>query len=289
MPSILAFGSSIVGDGQPTYVIAEIGINHNGELDLAKRLIDTAVLAGCDCVKFQKRTPAVCVPEQQRAVPRDTPWGTMTYLEYRERIEFGDAEYADISRYCAERGIAWTASVWDEPAADFIEAYDPPFHKIPSAALTDLGLLRRVALSGRPVVLSTGMSTPQQIAAAVDTLSGVPVALLHCTSTYPSSPAEVNLRYMDVLRAEYGCPVGYSGHEVGLQISIAAVARGADLLERHITLDRAMQGSDHAASLEPGGLMRLVRDTRIVEQALGDGVKRVYESELPIMKKLRRI
>lgn len=281
-------GGRLVGQGQPVYVVAEIGINHNGDLDLTKRLIDAAKVAACDAVKFQKRTPELCVPREQRDIMRETPWGLMSYLEYRHRVEFGENEYQLIDRYCREREITWFASVWDEPSVEFMEAFHPVCYKIPSAALTDQALLRRVRRTGRPVILSTGMSTMEHIRSAVSVLGLENLVITHCTSTYPARAKEVNLRVIETLKREFDCPIGYSGHEVGLQVTYAAVALGAALIERHITMDRAMWGSDQAASVEPWGLMRLMRDVRIIEQARGDGVKRVYESELEIMKKLRR-
>ncbi len=284
----IRIGDRAVGDGQPVYIVAEIGINHNGDLALAKRLIDAAYLAGCDAVKFQKRTPELCVPPEQRDIPRETPWGLMSYLEYRHRLEFGQPEYDEIDRYCRERGITWFASVWDEPSVDFLERYAPVCYKIPSAALTDHNLLRYLRQTGRPLILSTGMSTLEQIREAVDILGEDNLLITHCTSTYPCPPHELNLRMIETLRREFHCPIGYSGHEVGLQTTYAAVVLGACLVERHITLDRAMWGSDQAASVEPWGFMRLVRDIRVIEAALGDGVKRIYESELPIMNRLRR-
>jgi YrbI family 3-deoxy-D-manno-octulosonate 8-phosphate phosphatase len=285
----LPVGARAIGDGEPTYVIAEIGINHNGSVEIAKKLIDGAVAAGCDCVKFQKRTPELCVPADQQHLERDTPWGRITYLEYRRKVELNFAQYADIARYCRDRGIAWTASCWDEPSVDFLAAFDPPFLKAPSAALTDHELLRAMQATGRPVLLSTGMSTLEQIDAAVEALGAEQLLLAHATSTYPCPPRELNLRMLLTLRDRYeGVPVGYSGHETGLATTYAAVALGAAFLERHITLDRSMWGSDQAASVEVVGLMRLVRDVRAIEESLGDGVKRVYQSELGALKRLRR-
>lgn len=278
-----------IGSGSPVYIVAEIGINHNGDVDVAKRLMQVAADAGCDAVKFQKRTPSICVPPDQQSVMRETPWGTMSYLNYKERIEFGKAEYQEIADYALELGVDWFASPWDVPSVEFLNDLDVCCHKIASACVTDLELLDAVNLSGRPVILSTGMSTMDEIRAAVARFTAVPLALTHSTSTYPCPPEQLNLRVMDSLRAEFNVPVGYSGHETGLATTIAAVARGASIVERHISLDRAMWGTDHAASVEPGGLMRLVRDIRVVESALGDGSKRVYESELPIAAKLRRI
>lgn len=288
MARAVEIGGRLIGEGRPVYVIAEIGINHNGDLDMARRLIDAAKLSGVDAVKFQKRTPELAVPADQRDVPRETPWGVISYLEYRRRIEFGEPEYREIQQYCAARDLAWFASVWDEPSVEFMEAFSPVCHKVPSAGLTNPSLLARVRTTGRPIILSTGMSTPEQIREAVSRLGTDRLVLMHCTSTYPAKADEINLRVMDSLRREFGCPVGYSGHEVGLQISYAAVALGAAALERHITLDRAVWGTDQAASVEPWGFSRLMRDVRVIERALGDGVKRVYESELPIMKRLRR-
>jgi N-acetylneuraminate synthase len=281
-------GDRRVGNREPTYVIAEIGINHNGDVALAKQLIDVAVVAGCDAVKFQKRTPERCVPPEQRDLTRETPWGVMTYLEYRRRIELGQGEYVEIDRYCRERGMTWFASCWDPESVDFIEEFDPVCHKIASASLTDDELLDRLTKSGRPLILSTGMSTMEQIHAAVGKLPVERLLLAHSTSTYPCRPDELNLRMLATLREQFECPVGYSGHEVGLQTTVAAVALGACFIERHVTLDRAMWGSDQAASIEPTGLLRLVRDIRVIETALGDGVKQVYESELPVRARLRR-
>lgn len=277
-----------VGTGHPTFVIAEIGINHNGDLEAAKKLIDAAALAGCDAVKFQKRTPELCVPPEQRDLMRETPWGLMTYMEYRQRIEFGREQYAEIDRYSREKGIPWFASCWDEASVDFVEQFAPPCHKIASPSLTDDPLLKRLSDSGRPLILSTGMSTMEEIQHAVALLGQDRLLVAHTTSTYPCRPDEINLRMLHTLMRALDCPVGYSGHEVGLQITLGAVALGATFVERHITLDRAMWGSDQAASLEPQGLMRLVRDIRVIERALGDGVKRVYESEQPVREKLRR-
>ncbi len=288
MGRIVELGGRSVGDGHPAYIIAEIGINHNGDLGVAKKLIDAATLAGCDAVKFQKRTPELCVPPEQRNVLRETPWGLMTYLDYRHRVEFGQQEYAEIDRSCKQKGIAWFASCWDEPLVDFIERFSPVCYKIASASLTDERLLQHTNATGRPLVLSTGMSTMPEIRGAVSLLNTDHLLIAHSTSSYPCKPEELNLRMIQTLRQEFDCPVGYSGHEVGVQTTCAAVALGACFIERHITLDRAMWGSDQAASVEPHGFMRLVRDIRVIEQALGDGIKRVYDSEIPILQKLRK-
>ena len=279
-----------VGPDHPAYIIAEIGLNHNGSLELAKRLIDVAAEAGCDAVKFQKRTPELCVPESMKAVQRETPWGVMSYLEYRHRVELDQEGYAAIDAHCRQAGITWFASPWDEPSVDFLEAFTPACYKVASACLTDQGLLARIAATGRPVLLSTGMSTMEEIQRAVAQLAGAPLGIAHCTSAYPCPPDELNLRMIGTLRATFpGRPIGYSGHETGLQTTLAAVCLGATFIERHITLDRSMWGSDQAASVEPGGLTRLVRDIRVIESALGDGVKRIYERELPLKAKLRRV
>ncbi len=288
MAKAVKIGNRWIGDDYPVYIVAEIGINHNGDIEIARRLMDAARHAGVDAVKFQKRTPELCTPPDQRNQMRDTPWGYITYLEYRHKIEFGEDEYREIDRYAREIEIDWFASVWDEPSVDFMEQFNPVAYKIPSAALTDHGLLRKLRGAGRPVILSTGMSTIDEIRAAVPLLDKDKLVICHTTSAYPCPPEELNLRMINTLKAEYDCPIGYSGHEVGLIPSAVAVALGACLVERHITLDRAMWGSDQAASVEPGGFERLVKYVRVSEMALGDGVKKVYESEIPSMRKLRR-
>ncbi|MEQ6898203.1 N-acetylneuraminate synthase family protein [Microbacterium sp. KR10-403] len=283
-------GSHVIGGGHPAYVIAEIGLNHNGDVELAKRLIDVAAHAGADAVKFQKRTPEIATPEHMRDTPRETPWGTMTYLDYRRRVEFGRDEYVEISDYATMAGLDWFASPWDVPSVAFLEDLNVVAHKVASASVTDLELLAALRETGKPIILSTGMSTIEQIDRALAELDTGRVVLMHATSTYPMEPEEANIKTIATLRDRYpGIPVGYSGHERGLQISVAAVALGAVAVERHITLDRTMWGSDHAASLEPSGLEHLVRDIRIVEEALGDGVKRVFPGELAPMAKLRRV
>jgi N-acetylneuraminate synthase len=283
-------GNRMVGDGHPAYVIAEIGINHNGDLDLAKQMVDAAVHAGADAVKFQKRTPEIATPPEQQRQMRETPWGYVTYLDYRHKVEFNQQQYREIDRYCKQKGIAWMVSVWDEPSVDFMEKFDTPAYKIPSASLTDFGLIRKTRATGKPIILSSGMSTMQQIKKGVGAAGDKNLVLMHCTSTYPCEPEELNLKMIETLRSEFqNVPIGYSGHEVGLVPSAVAVALGACMVERHITLDRAMWGSDQAASVEPGGFERLVKYIRVSEASLGDGVKRVYESEKPSMKKLRRV
>jgi N-acetylneuraminate synthase len=285
----ITIGKRKIGDGHPTYLVAEIGINHDGDVEIAKSLIDVAARHGIDAVKFQKRTPELCVPPDQRGHMRETPWGYITYLDYRYKVEFGLDEYAEIDRYCKQVGIPWFASVWDEPSVDFLEQFDPICYKIPSASLTDHSLLRHVRKTKRPMILSTGMSTMQQIQEAVKVAGEDNLVVTHATSTYPCDPEELNLKMIGTLRESFSCPIGYSGHEVGLIPSVVAVSLGACMVERHITLDRAMWGGDQAASVEPGGLERLVKYIRVTEAALGDGVKQVYASELPSLRKLRRI
>jgi len=283
-------GNSMVGDGHPVYVIAEIGINHNGSLEVAKKLIEGAAQAGCDAVKFQKRTPELCVPMDQRLIERDTPWGRMTYMDYRHKVEFGFEEYSEIDAYCREKGIAWFASCWDEEAVDFMEQFNPPCYKAASASLTDLTLLKKTKATGRPLIISTGMSTMEEVDAAVNELGRENLLIAHTNSTYPCPVEELNLRMIHTLQQRYpDNPIGYSGHEVGLATTWAAVALGATFVERHVTLDRAMWGSDQAASVEISGMSRLVSNIRDIEKALGDGVKRVYDGEAAARKKLRRV
>ncbi|WP_413354701.1 N-acetylneuraminate synthase family protein [Microbacterium sp. 1P06AB] len=286
----VTIGSHVLGGGHPVYVIAEIGLNHNGDVALAKRLIDVAADAGANAVKFQKRTPEIATPAHMRDVLRETPWGTMTYFEYRHRVEFDRDQYIEIGDHATIRGLDWFASPWDVPSVDFLEDLGVVAHKVASASLTDLELLEALRATGKPVILSTGMSTINQIDRALEVLGTDRTVLMHATSTYPMEPEEANIKMIASLRDRYaGVPVGYSGHERGLQISLAAVAIGAVAVERHITLDRTMWGSDHAASLEPNGLTHLVRDIRVIETALGDGVKRIYDGELAPMAKLRRV
>lgn len=283
----IRIGGHAVGPGLPTYIIGEIGINHNGDLDVARELMDVAAAAGCDAVKFQKRTPEICVPLDQRSKIRDTPWGQMTYMEYKERVEFGDAEYGAINEHAHATGLQWFASPWDIPSVDFLEKFDVPTHKVASASLTDEPLLQALADTGKPLIVSTGMSTIEEVDRAMEVLAGCEIVLLHSTSTYPCPPEESNLRTITTLSERYGIPIGYSGHEKGLQVTLGAVVLGAVAVERHITLDRTMWGSDHAASLEPQGLTHLVRDIRVLEAAMGDGVKRVFPGEEEPRRRLR--
>lgn len=281
-------GNHVIGDGHPTYIIAEIGINHNGDLETAKDMILKAKETGVSAIKFQKRTPELCVPKEQRDMMRETPWGYITYMEYRERVEFSKEDYQEIDSLCKELDIDWFVSVWDEPSVDFMEPFNPICYKLASASLTDHALLRKVRATGRPMILSTGMSTGEQIKEAVDVVGLDDLVILHATSTYPCDPAELNLKMIPTLKEQFSCPIGYSGHEVGLITSVVAVSMGACVVERHFTLDRSMWGSDQAASVEPGGFRLLTKYIRVTEMALGDGVKQVYDSEKSSMKKLRR-
>ena len=284
----IRIGQQWIGHGAPVYVIAEIGINHNGSVELAKRLIEEAARAGCNAVKFQKRTPEKALPRDQWAIVRETPWGRMSYIDYRRRIEFKWPDYVEIDRCCSSHGIDWFASCWDEESVDFIERFNPPCHKVASASVTDLALLRKIGTTGRPIIMLTGMSTLAQVADAVQALDSDQLLIAHSTSSYPCPIDALNLRMVETLRRLYPqCPIGYSGHETGLVPTWAAVALGATFVERHITLDRAMWGSDQAASVEITGLRRLVGAIRDLEIALGDGVKRIHESEIPSIRRLR--
>ena len=271
-----------------TYIIAEIGINHNGDLNKTKQLIDIAKVAGCDSVKFQKRNPDVCVPEHQKSIERDTPWGRMTYLDYKHRIEFGKAEYDEIDRYCKQNGIEWSASPWDLDSLDFLMQYDIPYIKIPSALLTNNELLGASAKTGKKIILSTGMSSMEEVEKAVDIIKDCDYSLLHCNSTYPAPIDDLNLNCIKTLKEKFGCEVGYSGHEYGLSTSISSVCLGATIIERHITLDRSIWGTDQLCSVEPQGLIKLVKGIRELERALGDGNKVVTEKEKLIREKLRK-
>jgi N-acetylneuraminate synthase len=289
MKRAIKIGEQWVGDGYPTYIVAEIGINHNGSLENALKMIDIAKTNNVNAVKFQKRTPELCVPLDQRNQMRETPWGYISYFDYRKKVEFGREEYNKINDYCREKGITWFASVWDEPSVDFLEVYHPVAYKIPSASLTDHALLKKLRTTKHPLILSTGMSSMDQIRKAVKLIGTDDLVITHSTSTYPCEPEELNLNMIGTLKKEFPCPIGYSGHEVGLVTSVVAVGLGACLVERHITLDRAMWGGDQAASVEPGGVERLVKYIRVTEKALGDGVKKVYDSEKSSLKKLRRV
>lgn len=279
-----------VGDQFPCYVVAEIGINHNGDIDVAKKLISYAKVFDFQCVKFQKRTPEKCVPEEQKNIRRQTPWGEMSYLEYRKKVEFSPAQYGDIISYCNQSNIHFSSSVWDIDSLNWAMSIDVPFLKVPSALITDEDLLTETAKAGRPVVISTGMSTLEEIDHAVNIVlrKNRDLIICHCHSTYPAPIQELNLRVIPFFKERYPeCLIGYSGHEFGLDTTVMSVALGANFVERHVTIDRTMWGTDQMASVEPQGMYKLTRDIRLMKQALGDGIKKVYSSELIARKKLR--
>ena len=288
MSKCVKIADRLIGDGNPCFIIAEIGINHNGSVDLAKKMIDIAVTTGCDAVKFQKRTVDVVYTQEELAKERKSVFGN-TNGDLKRGLEFGEAEYKELDKYCKEKGIIWFASCWDEASVDFIDKFDVPCYKIASASLTDDNLLRYTRTKKKPVLLSTGMSTLDEIRHAVKVLGKDDLIIYHCTSTYPSNADEMNLLAIEELKKEFDCPIGYSGHERGVTPSVLAVALGACSVERHITVDRTNWGSDQAASLEMAGLYHMVRDIRQVPSILGDGKKVVYSRELPIIDKLRRV
>lgn len=286
----VAIGEQLVGPDQPVYMIGEIGINHNGDVEIAKQLMDAAATAGAQAVKFQKRNPDVAVPEHQKSKMRSTPWGEMTYLDYKFRVEFEREEYTEIDRYAKELGLQWFASPWDVDSVEFLEnQFDALTYKVASASLTDFELLREIAETGKPVLCSSGMSDWETLDAAVEVFDRDKLVLMHATSTYPLPPEEVNLLAIPAMRERYGVPVGYSGHELGLEISFAAAALGAVTIERHITLDSSMWGSDQSASMEPREFASLVKGVRVLEQAMGDGVKRVMPGEESKIDSLRKV
>lgn len=288
MRNKINIGDYVIGNDKPCFIIAEIGINHNGDIDLAKKLISAAVLAGCHAVKFQKRTIEVVYSKEELDKPRESPFGKLN-LDLKKGLEFEQEQYSSINEYCESHNIIWFGSAWDEKSADFLEKFDPPCYKISSATLTDDNLLKHHLQFNKPLIISTGMSTIEQIDHAVEILNSDNLIIMHCTSTYPAKLEELNLSVIKTLKERYKVPVGYSGHEIGLATTLAAVVLGADIVERHITLDRSMWGSDQAASIEPHGFSRLVRDIKAYETALGDGIKKIYESEIPIIEKLRRV
>jgi N-acetylneuraminate synthase len=287
MNKTIQIGNKLVGYNQPCFFIAEIGINHNGSVETAKKLIDLAALSGCDAVKFQKRTVDVVYTQEELARPRPNPFGE-TNGDLKRGLEFGFNEYLEIHKYCAQKGIMWLASCWDEESVDFIEQFNPPAYKIASATLTDKDLLLYTKSKGRPIILATGMSTIEEIDSAMEILGHENTIIMQCTATYPSENSELNLSVINQYKARYKTLVGYSGHERGIAPSFLAAAMGACIVERHITLDRAMWGSDHAASLEPEGLHKLIRDIKLIPTLMGSGEKCVYTDEKPIIEKLRR-
>ena len=286
-------GNRWVGDGEPCYVVAEIGANHNGDVGLAAHLFEAAKTAGADAVKTQKRVPALCVPPDMQGHMKDTPWGRMTYLAYRERLEFQTAEYLALDLVSRRIALPWFASCWDPPSLEFIMRYDPPAIKIASACVTDLELLRLHAQTSKPLIMSVGMSTTKEIdrAFAALAVSGSPdnIVLLWCRSTYPADPETLNLAAMTTLRERYRVPVGFSDHHVGLWMSLCAVAMGAAMIERHFTLNRSMWGTDQAASVEPAGLTKLISQIRRFESARGDGRLGPLPAEIEVAKRLRRV
>lgn len=288
MSKYVKIADKFIGDGYPCFIIAEIGINHNGSVALAKKMIDIAITTGCDAVKFQKRTINVVYTKAELDKERKSVFGN-TNRDLKEGLEFGFEEYTEIDRYCKEKGILWFASCWDEQSVDFIDQFNVPCYKIASASLTDDNLLRYTRSKGKPILLSTGMSTMEEIEHAIEILGKDDLIIYHCTSTYPSNAEETNLKAIQVFKDMFNCPIGYSGHERGVTPSVLAVALGANSVERHITVDRTNWGSDQAASLEMAGLYHMVRDIRQVPELLGDGNKIVYPREIPIIDKLRRV
>lgn len=284
----IKIGKNFIGEGEKTYIIGEIGINHNGDVNLAKKLMEIAKSCGCDAVKFQKRTVEKVYSQEELAFPRISPFGS-TNGDLKRGLEFGQKEYKEIDKYAKELGIDWFASCWDKDSVDFMEKFNSPAYKIPSALLTNDALLKYTRKTGKPIILSTGMSTIDEIKHAVDILGEENLVICHCTSTYPSALEEINLKVINYLKENYNCPIGYSGHERGYLPSVLSVMYGSTLVERHITIDRTLWGSDQAASLEPEGLRRMIRDIRSIPTVVGDGKKVVYKNEIPIIKKLRKV
>ena len=286
----IKLGGIDVGESSKVFMIAEIGINHNGDLAIAKKLMDAASACDYHCAKFQKRTPDLAVPEHQKNVMRETPWGYITYLEYKKKIEFEKNEYDYIDAYCREKELLWSCSVWDIPSLEFMCGYDVPFIKLPSAMLTNHELLREAGRTGKALMLSAGMSTLEETDAAVEIMekhTDGSYILLHANSSYPAPHEELNLRVIPMLEARYGCIVGYSGHEYDLEPSVAAVILGAKVIERHITLDHNMWGTDQSASLEVHAMDMLHKRIKSVEKMMGSGEKVVTEAEQAVRKKLR--
>ena len=271
------------------YTIAEIGINHNGDINLAKKLIDAAYVTGWDCVKFQKRTPDICVPDHQKNIVRQTPWGEMKYIDYKHKIEFENEEYKIINEYCASKPIDWTVSIWDIPSLKFIINYDVPFIKIPSAHITNDLLIEESAKTKIPIIISTGMSTLEEVDKAYEIIKKYhnEIVIMHCNSTYPAPEDELNLKVIHSFKNRFDCAIGYSGHEYSVEPTVIAAILGAEIIERHITLDHNMWGTDQQSSLEIDGMDRLIRRLKSLEKIIGDGEKKLSPSELEVKKRLR--
>ncbi len=287
---IIKLGDYVIDETSEPYLIAEIGINHNGDLQIAKKLIDAANACLWDCVKFQKREPDIAVPEAQKNLMRDTPWGRISYLEYKKKIEFGREEYDYIDRYCKEKPIAWTASPWDIPSLEFLLKYDLPFIKIASASNSDKDIMRKACKSGKPLLVSTGMSTLDELDETVDILerySDGNYILMHTNSEYPAPYEDINLRVMKTLKDRYGCLVGYSGHEMDLEPTVLAVALGACVIERHVTLSHEMWGTDQKSSLTVRAMGLLKGRVENIRKTMGSGEKVLSAGEKKVREKLR--
>ena len=286
----IKLGNFTVTENSVPYMIAEIGINHNGDMQIAKRLLDAAYACEWDCAKFQKRTPELAVPEAQKQVPRETPWGTMPYIEYKKRVEFEKAEYDEIDNYCRQKPMDWSASPWDIPSLEFLLQYDIPFIKIPSAMNTNEEMIKKACESGKPVIISEGMSELDEMDKTVSWLekySNGDYIICHTNSTYPSPNKELNLRLIPEMKKRYDCLVGYSGHEANLEPSVIAAVLGACVIERHVTLSHEMWGSDQKASLEVQAMSLLKKRITSSLETLGTGEKKLYESEMKKRRELR--
>jgi len=287
-PKPVSIGDKLIGPDQPIFMIAELGINHNGDINICKKLIDMASESGCHAVKFQKRSVNIIYTKEELAKPRESPFGN-TNGDLKRGLEFGEEEYKEIDEYCKKKGIIWFASPWDEESVDFLEKFNVPCYKIASASLTNRGLLKKIRNTGKPIIMSTGLSTLEQVKKAVDFLGEENLVIMHCTSTYPSAPEEHDLNVIKEYRKYFNCPIGYSGHEPNVWPTITAAAIGACILERHITLDRSMFGSDQAASLERKGISLICEIAKLIPIYLGSDKKIVHDSEKPIITKLRRV
>ena len=287
-PKPVQIGNRLIGHNHPIFMVAELGINHNGDIEVCKKMIDMVINTGWDAVKFQKRTIDRVYSREKLEKPRESPFGT-TNGDLKRGLEFEEEHYNEIARYCKQKGIMWFGSAWDEDSVDFLESFNVPCHKVASAMLTHKNFLKKLRETEKPIILSTGMSSFEQMGKAVDILGEDDLIILHCTSTYPTAEHEHNINFIKNLRKYFNCPIGYSGHGVGIWPTIIAAAHGACVLERHITLDRAMFGSDQSASLERKGMEIISELSKLIPKYLGDGKKRIYESEKPIIEKLRRV